>query len=169
MLCEKCKKNSAEVAVHEVVMGEERELYVCKACAGLSDEAKLAELVGLLFDMAVKAECGAVKRLGDLRCPACGITRSEFRKKERLGCWKCYEAFGVELEAMIRDMHRGGEHIGKLPQRERELQAREKLEGELRQAVATQHFEEAARLRDELNCLSGRTLNCKERVPNVAK
>lgn len=48
-------------------------------------------------------------------CPACGITRHEFRNSERLGCPVCYETFRDELEPEILEMHGFTEHRGKRP------------------------------------------------------
>lgn len=38
MKCELCHNAEAEVAIHRTIDGEDRELYVCKKCAALSDQ-----------------------------------------------------------------------------------------------------------------------------------
>ncbi len=155
MYCEKCKKRPAEVAIREQTADGERELYVCKGCAGEPEtlERKLASMVEMLFDAAMEVSGAAATRASaaeEPRCAVCGMTRETFRKRERLGCEACYDAFGRDTEAMIRDMHQGRRHIGKVPARERAARTREDLERGLREAVAAQRFEEAARLRDQI-------------------
>ena len=47
MKCELCKKADTEVAIHRMIDGVDRELYVCKKCAEQSDpEEKSAESDG---------------------------------------------------------------------------------------------------------------------------
>ena len=154
MLCEKCKKRPAEVAIREQAADGERELYVCKSCADGSGplERKLASMVEMLFDVAMEVSSAAATRAAaeEPRCAVCGMTREVFRKRERLGCEACYDAFGRDTEAMIRDMHQGRRHTGKAPAREQAARTREKLEKALREAVAAQRFEDAARLRDQI-------------------
>ena len=155
MLCEKCRKRPAEVAIREAADDGERELYVCKACAGEPEplERKLASMVEMLFDVALEINVAAETRspaATDPRCAVCGMTREAFRKRERLGCEACYSAFARDTEAMIRDMHQGRRHSGKVPVREQAARTREELEQSLRKAVAAQRFEEAARLRDQI-------------------
>jgi len=157
MLCEKCKQRPAEVAVREQEGDATRELYVCKACAGEPLEKKLASMVEMIFDiavgMAVRPDDGGGAP-GDPRCAACGMTRREFRKRERLGCEACYKAFSRDTEAMIRDMHVGLRHAGKRPAGAEPVRARARLERDLKRAVDAQRYEEAARLRDELARMS---------------
>lgn len=153
MLCEKCKKRPAEVAIHEQLDGEERELYVCKACADEPLEHKLASMVEMLFDVALEITNTDEARppaADEPRCTACNMTRETFRKRERLGCEACYSAFSRDTEAMIRDMHQGRRHTGKVPAREQAARTREELERTLREAVEAQRFEDAARLRDQI-------------------
>ncbi len=164
MLCEKCRKRQAEVAIREELGGGTRELYVCCACAGAGKpgagepiEQKVASMVELIFDVAMglairPAEAQAVP--GDPVCAVCGMSRQTFRKRERLGCEACYAAFGRDTEAMIRDMHEGVRHVGKVPAGAAVARTQIELERALKRAVETQRFEEAARLRDELAGLS---------------
>ncbi|MCL1887467.1 MAG: hypothetical protein FWF96_01170 [Kiritimatiellaeota bacterium] len=48
-------------------------------------------------------------------CASCGMTRTELRRGQRLGCPACYAAFGHEVSLMVRDMHKGAEHVEETP------------------------------------------------------
>ena len=78
----------------------------------------------------------------------------EFRQQGRLGCPHDYTAFRSALEALVQRIHRGARHVGKVPlhfQRNQEWQAEVvRLRRQLRTAVETEAYEEAARLRDLL-------------------
>ncbi len=150
MLCELCNKAPATVAIKQVADGEVRELFVCDACARKANgEEPENLLVELLFGAAFAVGAEVVES----RCPSCGLTHKEFRKLSRLGCASCYDHFARELAPLLRDMHRGEKHVGKVPGRQHQAMARARLEAALRAAVASQRFEEAARLRDELRAL----------------
>lgn len=153
MLCEKCKQRPAKVAIHEHVNGQEKELYVCQTCAKTPLERELASMVEIIFDVALEIGNRTEKQRSAAKepaCTVCGMTRQEFRRQERLGCEACYTAFRRDTEAMIRDMHQGKQHQGKMPAREVTVRVRTDLEHALREAVETQRFEDAARLRDRL-------------------
>ena len=75
-------------------------------------------------------------------------------KSGRLGCSACYDVFGESLESMLKNMHKGSEHIGKAPAsliRNRQLDAQIKnLQSSLERAVAEEEYEKAADLRDQI-------------------
>ena len=49
-------------------------------------------------------------------CPACGMRPDDYKRTGRLGCASCYEAFSRQLAPIIRDMHPGVSHAGKVPE-----------------------------------------------------
>ena len=75
-----------------------------------------------------------------------------------LGCAECYHAFQKELTPLITRMQGRAQHAGRRPPVSEEEQARmsrmEELRALMEAAVATENFEEAARLRDELKALT---------------
>jgi protein arginine kinase activator len=88
----------------------------------------------------------------NLTCPDCGITYAEFRNGGRLGCPHDYDVFAEPLREVLEKVHGATEHLGKLPHRagsdmtsQRELM---QLRRQLQEAVETEQYEEAARLRD---------------------
>jgi protein arginine kinase activator len=90
-------------------------------------------------------------------CPVCGISFLEFRNAGRLGCPNDYEAFRDEIIPLLENIHGETQHTGKSPKRAPPDQRRHleliRLKHALRQAVSTESYEEAARLRDQIRQL----------------
>jgi protein arginine kinase activator len=78
----------------------------------------------------------------------------------RLGCPECYKVFAEPLEGLVKTMHKGTRHIGKVPEafrHNRDLNDRLKLlQKRLSKAIESEDFEEAAILRDEIKQTSAR-------------
>lgn len=93
----------------------------------------------------------------DKVCPSCGMTLSEFSKKGKLGCDKCYDAFRPYLADVLKSIHGNAEHTGKISKNaDAKIRLRREIDSlskELEKAVAAQNFEEAASLRDKINAL----------------
>lgn len=51
-------------------------------------------------------------------CPKCGMLPDDYKRIGRLGCDQCYKAFARQLGPVIRDMHPGVSHVGKVPRQE---------------------------------------------------
>jgi protein arginine kinase activator len=94
----------------------------------------------------------------DVRCSFCGLSFQDFRDTGRLGCPHCYTSFEPHLRGLLRRIHGGTQHMGKvyLPpdptasEMEKRLEA---LRRKLQRAVESEDFERAARLRDEIRTL----------------
>ena len=106
-------------------------------------------------------------------CPHCGMTWEDFQKNGLLGCSECYNHFADVLPPLLRRLHGQSEHIGKkpynsapagkpqtpppAPQAEKAPQTElEKLQQQMREAIDSENFEEAARLRDEIKALKAK-------------
>ena len=90
-----------------------------------------------------------------IECPDCGTTFVEFRSQGLLGCPKDYDVFGDALAQVIERAQDGHtHHTGNTPGHTVELdpaqQERLDLQRELREAVKTEDYERAARLRDRI-------------------
>lgn len=161
MLCMICKKNEATVHLTQIIEGKITKVDLCERCAkekGVEDAAGFA-LADLLMELGTGKQ-PAKSQPHDVGCPVCGCTQSEFRKSGRLGCAKCYEHFWDILEPALKAMHRGTQHIGKIPKNVKIVEnIQEKiqfLEQKLKEAVALENYEEAARLRDMIRQLKER-------------
>jgi protein arginine kinase activator len=165
-----CHKAEAEAAIRKVVEGEPRELYVCQACArkearheaasgpqkpaphGGPDGLPPGPLMGMILDAAFEI-VGRAMSVTEPACPVCGILRDEYRKRSRLGCPACYEAFAKELDAAVFELHLSRQHVGKTPEKAKAAWQRQQLENALADAVKGQKYEEAIALRDQLKKL----------------
>ena len=159
MKCDVCKEGEASVHLTQIISGTMHKIDLCEACAkakGVSDPTGFSmtdHLLGLGH-----AETGAATpSAAELRCPGCGMTQSDFKKSGRLGCSRCYTTFAEGLQALLRSMHKGEQHVGKSPTHHaRDLAATEQLKAlrhDLEQAIAAENFEGAARLRDQIRKL----------------
>ena len=131
-----------------------QKVNLCEACSkekGVTDPTGFA-LADLLLGLGAAQE---MERGGTVqKCPTCGFSQADFKKTGRLGCGACYQTFSEGLATLLKGMHKGTEHIGKIPARalqsiQRDSQVRT-LQRDLRKAVAAEDYESAARLRDQL-------------------
>ncbi|MBR2222851.1 MAG: UvrB/UvrC motif-containing protein, partial [Christensenellaceae bacterium] len=85
----------------------------------------------------------------------CGYSFEDFKKSGFLGCPDCYQAFRQEILPMLRRVHGHTKHIGAVPEKADErAKARheiEELKRRLAEAISEENFEEAAKLRDQIN------------------
>lgn len=91
-------------------------------------------------------------------CEQCGQTFAQFRESSLLGCPVCYRAFENPLGPLLERAHEGGtHHVGKVPRRagvgEQRQMAMQRLRRQLDDAVLSEDYETAARLRDDLEQL----------------
>lgn len=153
--CEVCKEREATVHLTQVVDGAIRKLHLCDECAGKSgiDVHGPISINDILLGLGVVKKDAALAG-SERSCPRCHMRRTDFKKTGRFGCAVCYEAFAEELPPLLKAMHRSELHAGKVPQaeatRHRASQELERLEGDLRKAISSEQFEEAARLRDRI-------------------
>jgi len=157
MLCDVCKCNDAAVFLTQIVEGKMQKVNLCDACSkekGVQDPTGFA-LADLLLGIGAAEEIekgGAAQK-----CPVCGFTQSDFKKTGRLGCSTCYLTFAEGLGSLLKAMHKGTEHVGKVPehaQRAAQLTDRMRnLSESLQKAVADENYETAASLRDQIKQL----------------
>ena len=134
-----------------------QKVNLCGACSqekGVEDPKSFA-LADLLLGLgaAEEIEKGAPSQ----KCPVCGFTQSDFKKTGRLGCSVCYVTFAEGLGSLLKPMHKGTEHVGKLPQRaHREIELGDRMKvltSDLEKAVKEENYETAASLRDQIKKL----------------
>jgi len=92
-------------------------------------------------------------------CPNCSTTWSEFIDRGLFGCPECYTTFEDKIGPLLERAHEGGtHHVGKFPQRgnyreDKEVRVRY-LHKQLEDAVASEQFERAAQIRDQIRALA---------------
>ena len=170
MLCERCKKNEATVHYREIMNGKEKKYLLCADCAkeleksgeiSLSAPQFFGESEGSLFNSmfgSLFAPARGERALSEAKkCPLCGATFGELVNEGKVGCAKCYDVFGQELERTISGIHGQSTHAGRSPAKLKDKldvpQRIRALERELKEAIKDERYERAAELRDELNSL----------------
>jgi protein arginine kinase activator len=166
MLCCICKEKEATVHLTQIAGDKVQKVDLCEECAkqkGVNDPAGFS-LADLLLGLGASQEIEQSAAGGTVKCPKCGFTQADFKKSGRLGCAQCYTTFSEGLEGLLRTLHKGPRHAGKVPRalcQTRDLSDRLKLlQKNLAQAVQEEDFEQAARLRDEIKQTNAR-LECQ--------
>ncbi len=156
MQCCICKEKEAKVHLTQIVNDKIQKVDLCEQCAkekGVNDPAGFS-LADLLLGLGASQEMEQVPGGANLRCPSCGFSQADFKKAGRLGCSDCYTTFAEGLEGLLKSMHKGIKHLGKVPQhlqQNRDLSEKLKsLQKKLDRAVADENFEQAAVVRDEI-------------------
>ncbi len=155
MKCEKCQQNTANHFIKMNINGQIQEINLCSTCAGQ---------IG--FDMAEDMDAFSTfmthffdsPRLQSV-CPTCNRTFQKVKETGRLGCSACYDHFAPQLESYVTRLRGKHHYAGKIPastgdqlKRKRHI---ETLTARLQEAVATQNYEAAVLLRDEIKTLEG--------------
>ena len=164
MKCDYCDKK-ATVFLTQLAEGQMKKVCLCDSCAeerGVTDPTcfSLADmLLGNVQGTVAGAAAQQRSRNGGngKTCPQCGFSFDDFQKVRRFGCGECYRVFADELAPMLRGMHKGQSHVGKVPEGLMETHFRnqrlEELRARLEQAIASESYEDAADLRDEIRTL----------------
>ncbi|MDD6800067.1 MAG: hypothetical protein PUE85_06605 [Firmicutes bacterium] len=125
MLCQKCKKKTADYYYKQVINGHSSELALCSDCAramksetgfnfgdlGFNHNFLGSNLLEGLFLPDDKAP----RKKEPKTCPLCGSTFSDIAARGKVGCAKCYETFADELEPTIASVHGRAVHCGRKP------------------------------------------------------
>ena len=169
MVCDICKKAEATVHLTQIVEGKMLKVDLCENCAkekGVQEAAgfSLADLlVGLGAAEEIKVESPGAQ------CPVCGFTQVDFKKTGRLGCSACWEAFEAGLASLLKAMHKGDHHLGKVPTKAMHTlvlsgKIRE-LSEQLEKAVREEKYEDAAQVRDEIRELESKLKKTGSAMP----
>ncbi len=162
MECDVCKQDNASIFLTQVVEGKIRKVNLCSGCAeakGVTDPTgyDLAEMLKGMGEQSVQKKSSR----GD-SCPNCGFSQADFKKTGRMGCSECYTIFTDGLEGLLKAMHKGTRHKGKvphglLPEKQKEDQI-EALQRQLSTSIENEDYEEAAKIRDQLRQLEAETV-----------
>ncbi|MEQ8329666.1 MAG: UvrB/UvrC motif-containing protein [Longimicrobiales bacterium] len=161
-VCDHCGGGDAVVHLTQIVNNEMTTCDLCEKCAaakGLETAPEpvnfpLSDFLAQMGDeMSPEATAGT-----DEACPFCGLTFADFRETGRLGCPQCYETYQDHLQGLLRRIHGGTQHVGKVylppdPTASEMEKRLETLRRRLNRAVEAEDFERAAELRDEIRAL----------------
>lgn len=163
MKCDYCD-SKATVFLTQLVEGQMKKVCLCEPCArerGVTDPTGFSMADMLLGGMVGKVIEGMPVLAGShpRRCPSCGFTLDDLRRVRRFGCADCYQTFAEEVGHMLRSMHKGTTHVGKVPEglvaKQLKDQKLEQLREKLDEAIAAESYEEAAGIRDQIQNLIG--------------
>ncbi len=163
MLCQHCQQREAKVRLTKTVNGQTQELNLCEQCSQKTQEVNIIIHPGIIVPDFLQALFGfntPPEKSGlpqEEACPRCGITFTQITRAGKLGCSACYDKFEPQLGSLLRRIHGGGQHVGKIPLR-RGAAIKDKLElRKLKEKLATliqqENFEEAALIRDQIRQL----------------
>ncbi|AHF05864.1 UvrB/UvrC motif-containing protein [Desulfitobacterium metallireducens] len=168
MLCQKCQQREANVQITKTINGKTQNVYLCEHCAHHTQEMNFVinpnivpDFLQALFAFTISTQNQGKNQAQSLTqekvCPQCGISFSQITRAGKLGCNVCYQTFNDQLEPLLRRIHGGGQHAGKIPAR-RGKELREKVEitklkEKLQQLVQKEDFEGAVLVRDEIKRL----------------
>src|SRR5206468_6213777 len=158
--------------ITELEGGKHTELHLCEEHARQyltqgEGEPGGAQSIGsaLAQHLAVGQTAEELARLDQRSCPVCGITFYEFRNQGRLGCPHDYVYFEKELTPLIANIHGEAQHAGKRPRGHEggtdEQTELIRLRREMEEAKQKEHYERAAKIRDQI-----RDLEKKKRAPH---
>jgi len=165
MLCDRCGKNEAAIHLTQIEGTQSTTRNLCEGCAaamglnpGVSAQAGSAPLADFLAQMGKASSNEPVTTVGT--CPGCGFTLADFKRTGRLGCPRCWGAFDSSLRGLLRKLHGGTQHAGKVylapnPAESDRAARVASLRRSLSRAVETEDFERAAALRDQIRRLEG--------------
>lgn len=162
MLCCICKEKNATVHLTQIAGEKMQKVDLCEECAkakGVNDQTGFS-LADLLLGLGASQELEQTAGGAEVKCPQCGFTHADFKKSGRLGCPECYVTFSEGLGGLLKSMHKGTRHVGKVPEclrTKRDITEQlATLQKKLNKAIESESFEQAAQLRDEIKQLNSR-------------
>ena len=164
MLCDNCNERPAAIHLTQIEGSEVTTAHLCEQCAaekGIQAGAAVTKLPlsGFVASVGQGAAAALPPDADAGSCGFCGGTLQDFRETGRLGCAHFYATFEQHLRELLRRIHGGHHHTGKLylsaAPADPDDPARhvEELREQLRRAVEAENFEAAAELRDRIKAL----------------
>lgn len=161
MHCDHCGEQEAVIHLTQIVDNEMSTFHLCETCAaekGLEPGVASANvpLTDFIAQMGKTLPTETIEAAGE--CSYCGLTPDDFKRTGRLGCSHCYVTFEPHLRKLMRRLHGGTQHVGKvyLPPDPSEADREHRLVGlrrKLDRAIETEDFERAAQIRDQIRAL----------------
>ncbi len=162
MLCNQCKKKTANFHYKQIINGQVQEVHLCDECAakqGYFDHYHDPFDFGNILNEFLSMGISAPKQTPGGVCSKCGMEFDTFRETGLLGCPACYEQFSSAVRSILPSIQAGDTHKGKICGRDGEQirfhQTVKGLKEKLKRAILDERYEDAAKLRDELKNLEG--------------
>jgi protein arginine kinase activator len=165
MDCDFCDQK-ATVFLTQLIDGQMKKVCLCESCAkekGVTDPTGFSLADMLLSGIPTSALPSNTtfspknRPTSGKKCPNCGFGADDLNRVRRFGCSECFQAFRPEVDLILRGMHQGVTHVGKVPKGFEEIHARdeklEELRATLELAIQQEHYEEAATLVEQIRQL----------------
>lgn len=177
MLCQNCNHNEANVRYTQIINGEKKEMFLCEECSrklgldnmDLSLPIDFSSFFGDLLGEYENSFMPLLQEPQELRCDKCNMTYSEFMNLGKFGCDNCYNAFSGRIDPILKRLQGSNRYTGRKaqmneanehkvseenkPKQNPKEDKLSKLKAELKQLVAEEKYEEAAKVRDEIKKL----------------
>lgn len=176
MTCFNCGKNETNFKYTEVINGVKKEIALCNKCANelgfanmelnlpIDFSSFLSEFLNEYTDPAFETILDSPKQL---KCNKCNMTFDEFMSTGKFGCSNCYNVFDVKIEPMLKKIQGQSKHVRKAETGGKRTNvgvdaqhtsSKDKtptnniddLKQQLKEAIRTENYEEAAKIRDKI-------------------
>ncbi len=135
---------------------------------------------GLLEDEAYSNEdfMPLFQSVKELKCDNCNMTYDEFINQGKFGCPECYDVFSNKIDSLLKRLHGSNKYTGRkalnsTKQAENHVEVDkdniyqnkksekketkiERLQKDLKKAIADERYEDAAKIRDEINSIKNK-------------
>ena len=160
-MCDECGIRPAVYYETNIINGVMTERYLCEECK--KKHAFVKTEIPDIFDSFLAALSNpfgnykSVPRVENSACPTCGCTAESYLKTGFLGCPDCYKAFEQLITSSVAKLQKDVKHTGKSP--DKSYSPEEAKYNELlrrrEEAVASEDFQLAAKINDEMKKLKG--------------
>ncbi len=148
--CSNCNK-PATIHLTQIIDNKIHKVDLCEDCPY---KQSVTDPEGFSLADFLMKDPSSIGKESSVKCEVCGFTPADFKKTGRFGCPHCYESFKATLQPMLANMHKGTVHRGKVPEkalaRLSKKRRLDQFEEDLRNAIESENYEEAARIRDLL-------------------
>ena len=176
MKCEDCGRRDSLIHLSEITDGEVQSTWLCPSCAATrqmtflpeeapTDDSRVGDFgraddagslaAFLNHDLALGMAPAETEE--NLVCGSCGYTLQQYRTANRLGCPRCYRAFGPVLRTHLARYHGRCLHLGRMPGNltggPNTLAELTRCRIDLERAIKSEDFENAALVRDRIRQL----------------
>ena len=180
MLCDNCGKREANVRYSENINGVKKELHLCEECSrklGITDRMDFrmpsldfSNFFGsFLEDFSTPEFMPLLNEVKQIKCDSCNSTFDDIINTGRYGCANCYDVFEDRMDPILKKLQGANRHTGRLgkisdnklkyeeskenKKQEKHENKLEELQAKLKQAIKEERYEDAAKIRDEINKL----------------
>ena len=116
MVCESCGDHEAVIHLTEIKNNQMSMTHLCEKCAAAKgvEAAEGPPKFPLTDFLAQMGDVSEPSPPTEATCEFCGLTFAQFRETGRLGCPHCYASFEDHLRGLLRRIHGGTQHVGKV-------------------------------------------------------